>query len=142
MRWSSLSAFASAPPFDLWPSINTAAFQTGELERYTKREQAIRAYADGVPTDEIFRITGVTRRMLVDLSKKCLSLANDGKIFGFRGLILYIRTKEYTRTAPVSHKFPESKAGQSGTLGALLNRFPGFEDRCSNKGINCICNSS
>tara|TARA_R100001132_G_C3273291_1_gene95350 strand:- start:3313 stop:5094 length:1782 start_codon:yes stop_codon:yes gene_type:complete len=62
------------------------------------------------------------------MAQKCLQIAPDGAIYGFRALIPYIRTRPYQRTAKLKAKRQHQQGGQSGALGALLARFPEIED--------------
>src|SRR3546814_5390909 len=62
------------------------------------------------------------------MAQKCLQMAPDGAVYGFRALIPYIRTRPYQRNAELKAKRQHQQGGQSGALGALLRRFPDIED--------------
>ena len=126
--WSRRQAIASAPPLKQWPYAITDGLDVKQRERYDDQVDAMERYFAGEPVAAISRVTGVSRTRLADLAKKCLLIASDGKILGFRALLPYLRTKCYERTAHEKRKFPEAKGGHAGMLGRLLARFPDIED--------------
>src|SRR3546814_7902535 len=68
------------------------------------------------------------------MAQKCLQVAPDGRIYGFRALIPYIRTSPYERRAELKGKRQHQQGGQAGALGAVLARFPDIEDEL----VKCI----
>lgn len=106
----------------LWPTVDTKTLSTKNRNIYLNRERAIQLYLDGGSHAEIQNITGISRSQLHRSINKCLSQHPDGKIFGCRGLLPYVRSKIYFRIAPASNS--NKKSGYSGLLIKLLNRHP------------------
>lgn len=126
--WSRKSAMALSLPTALWPQVMESEIEEPRLEKYRAQADAMRLYFANEPVSQIELATGVSRKELPRLAKKCLLPSHDGTILGFRALLPYVRIKTYERIAAVKQKFPEQRAGHSGALGALLVRFPDIED--------------
>lgn len=126
--WSRKSALASSPPTTLWPRVIESEIDDTQLEKFRAKAEAMRRYFANEPVKQIERATGVSRKEFPRLAKKCMLPSDDGSILGFRALLPYIRLKPYERTAAIKQKFPEQKAGHSGALGTMLDRFPDIED--------------
>lgn len=127
-RWSSREALANAPSLTTWPDVNLDGLDLSEQETFLTRKKAILLYADGLPLAEIETQTGVSKNQLPTFLKRCLKLAEDGQVYGFRALIPYSRTVPYMRTAMDAKKLPQAKGGKAGMLGVVLRRFPDLEE--------------
>jgi hypothetical protein len=127
-RWSRREAMASARPVETWPTVCDEEMTPQERERFHNRVQAMRLYLSGVPTSEITARTGVGRHGLPRLARRCLQMAPDGEIYGFRALTRYLHLKPYTRQKPLAAKRPEQRGGCSGALGALFEQYPDLEN--------------
>lgn len=127
--WNRNQIVLHAPPLDTWPSVTEDALDSDEKkEKFGAQKKAIQLYFSGEPTQSIQKLTGVWFSDLSRLAKKCLTLASDGRIFGFRALIPYYRISPYVRTKSTSHKRAHQQGGQAGVLIAILIRFPNLED--------------
>lgn len=126
--WSRKQAIASSPPPSTWPRVDTVDMEAKKKEQYELQVEAIKLYFANIPVSEITRRTGVAANRLPDLARRCLLPSTDGRIFGFRALVPYTRTKDYERTAPEKTKHRHAQGGQAGILGRLLSRFPDIED--------------
>lgn len=127
--WSRREAFASSLSPDLWPTVSKSALHPDDVEKYEANELAMRLYFECLPVRFIAERTGVAATSLPRMARKCLEVASDGKIFGFRALIPNIRTTAYKRSAPLGKKFGEQQGGQAGALGMMLERFPEIEEK-------------
>ncbi|MFZ6676200.1 hypothetical protein [Undibacterium sp. Xuan67W] len=125
--WSRNQAFAVAPSVDLWPDFNRALLDDSERDEFERRVKAIKLYAHGENLAEIQRKTGVDPTDLPRLSARCLMLASDGTIFGFRGLRKFTRLVPYEKKYLAGPKRQEQRGGQSGSLGYLKKLFPDIE---------------
>ncbi|MCI2807705.1 hypothetical protein [Eoetvoesiella caeni] len=105
-----------------------------QARKFAAHKEAMQLYFADERVDDIVHRTGVPRRNLARMAKKCLLEAPDGRIFGFRALIPYIRTSCYQRHAQVQDKRQHQQGGQAGALGATLVRFPDLEDEL----VKCI----
>lgn len=126
-RWSRAEA-TGFPPIATWPTVELSLLDSGSAEEFEAKVRAVTLYLEGIPTGEIQERTGIPRWDLPRMVKRCLELASDGQILGFRALIPYLRVVPYTRKKEVKAKRPQQKAGHSGALGALLSRFPKIND--------------
>lgn len=125
-RWSRAAA-VGLPPVATWATVATELLEPAVREKFEAKHKAVFLYLSGVPTQEIFEQTGIQRWDLPRMVKRCMDLATDGRILGFRGLLPYLRVTGYTRKKVVESKRPQQKGGHTGALGAVLTRFPGIE---------------
>lgn len=127
--WSRKQAIASAPPVETWPNVLIDNIDISKREKVAAQISAVKLYMSNMRTSDITLLTGVKRDILPRLTRKCLTLGEDGIILGFRALLPYTRLAEYTRRAPQKEKFPEAQGGQSGLLGNLLRNNPDLEEQ-------------
>lgn len=125
--WSRKHAFENCPPIGTWAGVTSENLTKSQRELLEKRVEAMKLYAKLTPVKEIAKITGITKEVLPALARKCLKLAYDGQIYGFRALLPYTRFERYVRTAPLKRKLPDQQGGYSGALGWFLERFPDAE---------------
>lgn len=125
--WSRRSAFQNAPPIETWPTVSVASLDPSIKEKYQKNEEAVRLYYANEAVAAIAERTGIDQRSLPAMARKCLMLADDGRIFGFRAVVPNIRLKPYQRSAPIKAKFPEARGGLAGALSNLLVKLPRLE---------------
>lgn len=127
-RWSRLKTFEAVSRLDIWPTVCEAALRPSEAEKFRAKKEAIRLYFKGVSVKEIENKTNVCRTFLPRLAKKCLQLASDGKIFGYRALIPFARTSPNERRSAFQKKRSHQQGGYSGALNATFKRFPDLKD--------------
>ncbi|MDY7537856.1 hypothetical protein RGU72_06250 [Undibacterium sp. 5I1] len=125
--WSRDQAFAQAPYIETWPDFNRLLLCDSERDEFERRVKAIKLYAHGENLREIQLKTGVDPTDLPRLAARCLMLASDGKIFGFRGLRKFSRLVPYEKRSLAGPKRREQRGGQSGSLGYLKKLFPDIE---------------
>ena len=100
-----------------------------DVEKYESNELAMRLYFEYQSVKFITERTGIAAASLPRMARKCLGIASDGKIFGFRALVPHVRIEPYRRRAPLGRKFGEQQGGQTGALGMMLDRFPELEEK-------------
>jgi len=135
-RWSRNTALANCPPLELWPTVVASTFEEDSARKFNSFKDAVSLYFAGLPGREIEARTGVTRTYIAKLAKKCLTLASDGQIFGFRALIPYVRISPNIRHASFSEKRRHQQGGLSGVLNVMLQRFPQLEEELTNHILN------
>jgi len=123
----------SPAPLERWPDVNDALMSSDDATLFRARKKAMELYFVNESIAEIERITGVCRTSLGRMARKCLGMANDGRIFGFRALIPYLRTQKNQRTSPFQDKRQHQQGGQAGALRALLDKFPDIERTLNDK---------
>ena len=110
-----------------WPSVDPESINPQERDLYQKREDAIRLYIMGEPHKFITERTGVSRSQTNKLMKKCLKIHPDSRIFGFRGLLPFLRQRQHQRLAPIDSR--SRRAGFSGSLGRLFSMYPLIKEK-------------
>jgi len=78
--------------------------------------------------------TGLGEDWTRELAKKCVKPHHDGRIFGFRALVKYLRIEGYNRSAPLasSNLHEGKKGGYAGAMTSLFVRFPDLLNRIEN----------
>jgi hypothetical protein len=91
---------------------------------FEARMQALVRYARGESLKHIEQSTGVNRRQLYRWLERALSPHPDGRPFGFRALVSYVRIAEYVRLRPVRICGERGSCGAAGALSQLFERAP------------------
>ncbi|VWC37295.1 hypothetical protein BLA14095_06669 [Burkholderia lata] len=78
---------ASIPSLDTWPSIDGLLGAGQYSEAIANRIKAIEMLVAGRTYREIFRVTGQYRSTILGLVRKCLEIADDGRIHGYRAVV-------------------------------------------------------
>lgn len=125
--WNRTESLVGIPSIEEWPSVDIGCLSPKDREIFSARMEAVRLYVQGYPMSTITARTNVSPSMVVPMTKRCVAMAPDGRVMGFRALIPYLRFKVYERKAAVKAKRQEQKGGHAGALGALLTRFPEIE---------------
>lgn len=111
-----------------WPTVNLDQLSARGRKRVERYQQAIAKYLAGGKVKDICRTNGISASELRRVIKRCLAFHNDGRIWGFRALISHVHQKGYERVQTVSPAKGESKAGRSGALMQLFDRFPQLQE--------------
>ncbi|MQA37051.1 hypothetical protein [Rugamonas aquatica] len=112
----------------LWPKPDTSAWERRAQDSFDKKRQALVLYGEGASLDQITTETGIQRNEVHRLIRRCLALASDGQIFGYRALVPRTRVKGYNRRAEVDHVKGSGSGGCAGALSKLFDRFPEIEE--------------
>lgn len=107
-----------------WPTVDPNALPAIKQKTFEVRRQAIDLYATGNTLRDIEKQTGISSRQIYDLLDRCLAQADDGRIFGFRGLLKHHRIGSYTRSAQLSPDCSATGQGFAGAFAVLLERHP------------------
>ncbi|NTY39852.1 hypothetical protein [Burkholderia diffusa] len=133
VRWSKREALEGAPPLGEWPSIELVGMfeQSNDRSRHgemiANRVEAITMLVAGKTYREITKITGLHRPEVYRLFKRCLEIAHDGRIWGFRALLPYAHLQPNVRRSEIGPKRQEQQGGMSCALAQILERFPELE---------------
>ena len=111
-----------------WPSVKTDGWTERKRLRFEKFEAAIRAYMAGKCVKDICHEFGISRQELHRALRRCLKDHDDGRIWGWRGLIHYARQEPYVRTKPVTPHARARKGGDAGAFKQFLDRNPDIEE--------------
>jgi putative transposase len=107
-----------------WPAFDADALPQAVRETFQARRQAVELYASGSPLREIEAITGVDRRQLYRLLDHCSQPHEDGRLFGWRGVVPYAHVTTYRRVARVQVSRDGTGRGAAGAFGLLLEACP------------------
>ena len=126
-RWTRSQVLADVPPIEQWPIVRVDLLNEKDKERVIKKIEAIKLYVAGLSLSEIEKRTEVCPSALPIALQRCLELADDGRIMGFRALLLYTNIYGYNRTKDIGFKRGEEHGGMSGALAVTLSLFPDIE---------------
>ncbi|MGF6778655.1 hypothetical protein P3T21_003874 [Paraburkholderia sp. GAS334] len=107
-----------------WPAVAYTDFDHEAQRAFEARMQALVCYARGESLKQIEQSTGVDRRQLYRWLERALSPHPDGRPFGFRALVSYVRIAEYVRLSPVRIRGERGSCGAAGALSQLFERYP------------------
>lgn len=106
-----------------WPTVAYTEFDHEARRTFEARMQVLVRYARGESLKQIEQSTGVDRRQLYRWLERALSPHPDGRPFGFRALVSYIRVTEYARLTPVRVRGERGSCGAAGALSQLFERY-------------------
>ncbi len=111
-----------------WPCVDVNALTAEKKAAFTQYQKAVDLFASRTTVGEIEKLTCVNRRQLYRLLDRCLKQADDGQIFGYRGLLKHRRIVAYVRTAQLSADCSITGQGFVGAFALLLERYPQLAD--------------
>jgi putative transposase len=107
-----------------WPTVAYTEFDQATRNMFEKRQQAILRYVAGESIREIEKSAGINRRQLYRWLERAQEQHPDGRPFGFRGLIRYMRIADYERVRDVQVHGERGSRGAAGALAQLFERYP------------------
>lgn len=110
-----------------WEEVSVQALEPKAADIYRHRKQALEMYMDGSTIESIKHATTIDGSYLKKMIKRCLLLAPDRSVYGYRALLPHIAIKSYRRTKEVDASLWQSGAGLSGVLGAIFTHYPKLE---------------
>ncbi|MDE2434403.1 MAG: integrase, partial [Burkholderiales bacterium] len=111
-----------------WAEFDANALPTAKRKVFSSRRLAVELYVKRVPLTEIESQTGVDRRQLYRLLDRCVQVHEDGRVYGFRGLVRYARVADYQRNARLLIHPLGGSRGMAGAFATLLQRYPALSD--------------
>jgi len=127
VRFDRSSIPAELADTSCWPTIDASALDNKRRATFLARSEAIRLFVEDetVSLREIAKRTGVAQSGLYRLFARCVQPHVDGGIQGFRALVPYLHTSDYTRRVAV----PVTADGRNaaGAFTQLLKRHPTLE---------------
>jgi putative transposase len=107
-----------------WPTVAHTELDEPVCRKFEARRQAILRYIAGEPIRAIEKSTHFNRRQLYRWLERAQTTHPDGRPFGFRALIHYVRIAEYARVRDVQVRGERGSRGAAGALAQLLERYP------------------
>lgn len=111
-----------------WPAVDPESLSADDRKVFLARRGAIRAYVAGSGFGKINQKYGISAAWLWWLRVRVFSRHKDGRIYGERALVPYVRIKGYGRTKELRPQPAGAKGGQSGALGKLFEHFPELKE--------------
>jgi putative transposase len=124
---------AQLPPvladLSTWPAVDPGALSPTNQRRFADRARAMVLAIErpDVSPAEIQRLTGVWRHELVRLLGRCLEMAPDGRIYGYRGLLPWKHVRVQQRRQVVLPSEPSGRGGAAGAFVQLLRAHPNIQ---------------
>lgn len=108
---------------ETWPLVELSTLSAEGRAEYERRYQAVTAYMHGVPHAEITKKWNISRWEIIRLRDRCLRRHPDGRFWGFRGLLPFVRLVLPLRRTPRPRTMMRGR-GFGGELKRILNRYP------------------
>ena len=122
------------PDFSLetWPTPDVGSLPPKVQDSYFRRKRAVELCIEGASDKKIMAECGIGLRQATRLiADRCTAPSPDGRIFGFRALVPYVRLFPAVRKKPVViDKFGH---GGTGAMGSLLLGDPVFKTKLDSK---------
>lgn len=107
-----------------WPTVAFTELDDVARATFETRQQAVLRYTAGESVKAIERSTGINRRQLYRWLERAQAPHPDGRPFGFRALIRYLRIADYERVRDVQVRGERGSRGAAGALTQLFERYP------------------
>ncbi len=111
-----------------WATVDPSQLSDEQASRFKNLKEAISDYLSDVSVEKICKEKGVTKQGLIRLVKRCITMHQDGRIWGFRALISNSRQKQYERKAETNSKKKSKHGGNSGEMSKLFDRIPDIKE--------------
>lgn len=103
-----------------WPTPADSEIAKKYKDTYEQRKRVIEAYMRGEKLRTLCEVEGVDTASVYSMLESCATRAPDGRIWGFRALIPYIRMKDYVRSRSVDADALAAGRGTGGLFTQLL----------------------
>lgn len=106
----------------MWTAISTEGLPDEVRDQIDHWQSVMTAYACGNPVALLLKDYGFSHRELLRKFNKCIQVADDGRLAGWRGILPNAMRKPYVRQAVVS-----ATGNSAGALHQLFKRIGGLE---------------
>jgi hypothetical protein len=106
-----------------WPTVAYTELDESGRRTFEARQQAVLRYIAGEPIRAVEASTRFNRRQLYRWLERAQTTHPDGRRFGFRALIHYVRIAGYGRIRYVRLHGERGSRGAAGALTQLLERY-------------------
>lgn len=107
-----------------WPTVAYTEFDEAARCVFERRRQALEQYVAGASIKTIEKTTGVNRRQLYRWLERAVQAHPDGRPYGFRALLHYVRIAPYAWVRDVQVRGERGSCGAAGALSQLFERYP------------------
>lgn len=123
-QWTARTLPPNLADSSTWRTVDIEALDEPERERFRKYRAAIEAYLCTGQAKAISKELGLPKNGIVRQLNRCVTLASDGKPFGWAALVRGLRTAGYERKAALPHGRSSASEGSSGAFIAFLFEHP------------------
>lgn len=111
-----------------WATVEPSRLNEKQAARYKNLKEAISEYLAGGAVEDICKTKGISKPSLMRMVKRCIEPHSDGRIWGFRALILNTWQKQYERIVESNENTDSRHGGNSGNLSKLFDRYPDIKE--------------
>lgn len=108
----------------LWRSVDIEALEGAEQQRFIRFYNAITSYLANGKLSIVCRELSLDRHEVIRQLNRCVTLAPDGKPYGWAALLNYNRITAYERKAPLPNGAQESSGYRTGAFSQFLRDHP------------------
>lgn len=117
--------FRTLPPefsdLSRWRQVDTSGLSESDKARFVSLKKGIEIYVRTGKLRAASRESGYSADHIVAQLNRCVTVAGDGLLWGWAGLLRGVRVKEYVRVAPLSADSIDSGKGFSGYFSKFLD---------------------
>ncbi|WP_410768714.1 hypothetical protein [Fontibacillus sp. BL9] len=110
---------------ELWPIVDELLLAEEDRNIYIARKNAVNMYFKGTKVKEIHELTGIHPKNLRRIVRRCMSISDNGVVWGFRALIPQKKVKNYQLIIKNGKKNASRKTGE---FNLLLETYPVLPD--------------
>lgn len=123
-------AITSNLDISTWLKVDVETINNSHIkEKFLKRKQAVEMYMlNAASIKQIEQLTGINRKELGRLLKRCIELDSFGTVWGFRALIPNKKLKNYTRFISANNSHNHLPTNFSGSFKQLLKAYPKIQE--------------
>lgn len=106
-----------------WATPDEGALEAGRQAQYFARKKAVTLFLSGASSETIRRLTGLGAKQAYRLIReRCIETHAEGRPYGWRGLVPYLRMRPYKRTKKI--RVDKFGSGAAGALQTVLDCHP------------------
>ncbi|WP_232444096.1 helix-turn-helix domain-containing protein [Burkholderia ubonensis] len=117
-----------------WPTVAYTELDGATRRTFELRRQAVLRYTAGESIKAIEKSTGINRRQLYRWLERAQTPHPDGRPFGFRALIRYMRIAEYGRVRDVHVRGGARQPRRIGRSDAAFRALPHLDGMAATSG--------
>lgn len=123
----------ASPPVDCWPRIVMENIPPEHQACVEKRKLAVELYAQNASARTITDMSGLPVSEARRLYRRCIDTDDQGRIYGFNGVLRYFHTNPYIRKEEVVPTDVDGTSGCAGALRKLFRELPEAEEFIRNQ---------
>lgn len=117
----------SNPLPQYWPPLDISSVPGQDRVIVSKRKHAVELYAKNAAPEIIEQTSGLPVAEARRLYQRCTATDDQGRLYGYNGLLRYNHLKPYTRRRVVVHNLLDGSNGCAGAMRQLFRHMPESE---------------